>query len=45
MVNKQFQNVFPNILRSKTNQTMKGGQLIEYNKRYIFLKNVMQKTR
>ena len=32
--------MFPNILRSKGNQTMKFGQLIEYNKRNIFfLKN------
>ena len=28
----------PNILRSKGNQTMKFGQLIEYNKGNIFLK-------
>ena len=27
----------PNILKSKSNQTMKFGQLIEYNKRNIFL--------
>ena len=31
--------IFPNISRSKSKQTMKLGQLIEYNKRNIFLKN------
>ena len=30
--------IFPNIWRSKGNQTMKFGQLIEYNMRHIFLK-------
>ena len=29
--------ILPNIPRSKSNQTMKFGQLIEYNKRNIFL--------
>ena len=29
--------ILPNISRSKGNQTMKLGQLIEYNKRKIFL--------
>ena len=29
--------ILPNISRSKDNQTMKCGQLIEYNKRSIFL--------
>ena len=29
----------PNISQSKENQTMKFGQLIEYNKRNIFLEN------
>ena len=29
--------IFPNISRSKDNQTMKFGQLIEYNMRNIFL--------
>ena len=29
--------ILPNILRSKRNQTMKLGQLIEYNKKGIFL--------
>ena len=32
----------PNILRSKDNQTMKMGQLIEYKIRNIFLKNHTQ---
>ena len=32
----------PNILRSKGNQTMKMGQLIEYKIRNIFLKNHTQ---
>ena len=32
----------PNISRSKGNQTMKFGQLIEYNMRNIFLKNHTQ---
>ena len=31
--------IFPNISRSKGNQTTKLGQLIEYNKRNTFLKN------
>ena len=31
--------IMPNISRSKGNQTMKLGQLIEYNKRNIFLQN------
>ena len=29
--------ILPNILRSKSNQTLKFGQLIEYNIRNIFL--------
>ena len=37
----------PNISKSKSNQTMKFGQLIEYNKRNIFLEksctNVVEK--
>ena len=28
--------ILPNVFRSKDNQTMKFGQLIEYNKRNIF---------
>ena len=31
--------ILPNISQSKGNQTMKLGQLIEYNKRNIFLQN------
>ena len=31
--------IFPNISQSKGNQTMKFGQLIEYNKKKIFFKN------
>ena len=31
--------ILPNILQSKGNQTMKFGQLIQYNKRNIFFKN------
>ena len=31
--------ILPNISESKDNQTMKLGQLIEYNKRNNFLKN------
>ena len=31
--------MLPNILRSTGNQTMKFGQLIEYNMRNVFLKN------
>ena len=31
--------IFPNISQSKGNQTMKRGQLIEYNKSSIFFKN------
>ena len=32
----------PSILRSKDNQTIKFGKLIEYNMKIIFLKNHMQ---
>ena len=35
--------VLPNISRSKGNQTMKFGQLIEYNQRNIFLQNLCRK--
>ena len=37
--------ILPNISQSKGNQTMKFGQLIEYNKRNFFLKNIIQKMR
>ena len=32
--------ILPNISQSKDNQTMKFGQLIEYNKRDIFVKKL-----
>ena len=35
--------ILPNISQSKGNQTMKFGQLIEYNKRNIFLQKLCQK--
>ena len=35
--------MLPNILRTKGNQAMKLGQLIEYNKRNIFLKKLCRK--
>ena len=35
--------IFLNILRGKGNQTMKSGQLIEYNKRTIFLQKSRKK--
>ena len=35
--------ILPNISQSKGNQTMKSGQLIEYNKRNIFLQMLLQK--
>ena len=35
--------VFPNISQSKGNQTMKPGQLIECNKRSIFLQKLCKK--
>ena len=35
--------VLPNISQSKDNQTMKFGQLIEYNKRHIFLQKLCRK--
>ena len=35
--------IFPNISQSKGNQTMKFGQLIEYNKRNIFLQKLCRK--
>ena len=31
--------IFPNISRSKGNQTVKSGQLIEYNTKHIFIVN------
>ena len=34
--------ILPDISRSKGNQTMKFGQLIEYNIRYIFMENHAQ---
>ena len=34
--------ILPNITRSKGNQTMKFGELIEYNTRNIFLKSFVQ---
>ena len=34
--------LLPNISRSKDNQTIKFGQLIEYNMRTVFLKNHVQ---
>ena len=37
--------ILPNISQTKGNQTMKFGQLIEFNKRNIFLKKIMQKMR
>ena len=37
--------ILPNISQSKDNQTMKFGQLIEYNKRDIFVKKIMWKLR
>ena len=35
--------ILPNISQSKGNQTMKFGQLIEHNKRNIFLQKLLQK--
>ena len=35
--------ILPNISQSSSNQTMKFGQLIEYNKRNIFLQNLCGK--
>ena len=35
--------ILPNISRSKGNQAMKLGQLIEYNKRNIFLQKLCRK--
>ena len=35
--------ILPNILQSKGNQTMKFGQLIEYNKKNIFLQKPCRK--
>ena len=32
--------IFPNISRSKGNQTLKFGQVKEYNKRNIFVQNL-----
>ena len=36
--------ILPNISQSKDNQTMKFGQLIEYNKRNIFLQKLCRKS-
>ena len=35
--------ILPNISRSKGNQTLKFGQVIEYNKRIIFLRKSYRK--
>ena len=35
--------IFPNISQSKSNQTMKFGQLLQYNKRNIFLQKLCGK--
>ena len=35
--------ILPNISQSKGNQTMKFGQLIEYNRRNIFLQKLCRK--
>ena len=35
--------ILPNISQSKDNQTMKFGQLMEYNKRNIFFSKIMRK--
>ena len=35
--------IWPSISQSKDNQTMKFGQLIEYNKRNIFLQKLCRK--
>ena len=35
--------ILPNISQSKGNRTMKFGQLIEYNKRNIFLQKLCEK--
>ena len=37
--------ILPNISRSKNNQTMKFGQLIEYNMRNIFIEKFFWKCR
>ena len=37
--------IFPNILRSKANQTMKFGQLTEYNMRNVFLEKSYTKCK
>ena len=37
--------ILPNISQGKGNQIVKFGQLIEYKKRNIFLKKIMQKKR
>ena len=34
--------IWPNTLQNKGNQAMKFGQLIEYNKKNIFLKNYVE---
>ena len=35
--------ILPNILQSKGNQTIKIGQLIEYNEKYFFLQKLCRK--
>ena len=39
----QYTYILPNISQNKGNQTMKFGQLIEYNKRNIFLQKLCGK--
>ena len=38
-----YNNILPNISRTKSNQTMRLGQLIEINKRNIFLQKLCRK--
>ena len=38
-----FSGILPNISRSKNNQTLKLGQLIEYNKKNIFIRKLYTK--
>ena len=43
MGNKQIPHILPYILRSKWNETMKFGHLIEYNLRNIFFEKLNSK--
>ena len=45
MVNKELEHVLSNISERKGNQTLKFGQVKEYNEKKVFFGKIMQKMR